>query len=577
MAEFDPDNLRLTDFLDLATLQEIQDSFAAVANVKAVITDASGDRLTQPAPTREFLRRQRAIAAAEDNPDRPQKEGAEYVAPIMVNNQRLGTLRMTSSRDGALPIDDARLNALAEKMGIEPKQLKSLAQQINREINKARNVKPAAIQFLFLLANAIARLCFQEFQLRQRINELTAVYTVTTMLGESRDLNRVLQRTAELVCELMGVRATSIRLVDQESDELVIRAVHNLSAAYLSKGKIRLSQAEIDRVALSPKGHEYVRNMATDPRILFPQESMQEGVVSMLSIGMRYKGKAIGVLRLYTGHEQAFTQIQVDVLKAVAAQAAAAIENARLLAETAEAEALERQVLMAREVQLRMMPNSPPEIAGIEFASVYVPCFELGGDFYDFIPLPGDNIGLCVADVSGKGVPASLIMASVRSSLRAHVDFIYYLYEVMQRINSMLCRDTKPSEFVTLLYGVLDIKSRRLTYCNAGHPPGLLLRDGKLIELASDNMVLGVDPNERYTQTIIDLHANDLLLLYTDGLPDAMNFFQQSYGRQRLVDAFMQGGESAEAVAQNILWDMRRFVGLTKRTDDVTMIVVKVK
>jgi sigma-B regulation protein RsbU (phosphoserine phosphatase) len=577
MPDFDPDNLRLTDFLDLATLQEIQDSFAAVANVKAVITDAAGDRLTEPAPTREFLRRQRAIAAAEDNPDMPQKEGAEYVAPIMVNNQRLGTLRMTATRDGALPIDDARLAALSEKIGIDPKQLKLLAQQINREINKARNVKPAAIQFLFLLANAIARLCFQEFQLRQRINELTAVYTVTTMLAESRDLNKVLQRTAELVCELMGVRATSIRLIDKESDELVIRAVHNLSAAYLNKGKIRLSQAEIDRVALSPKGHEFVRNMATDPRVLFPQESIQEGVVSMLSIGMRYKGKPIGVLRLYTGQEQTFTQLQVDVLKAVAAQAAAAIENARLLAETTEAEALEKQVLMAREVQLRMMPNSPPEIAGIEFASVYVPCFELGGDFYDFIPLPGDNIGLAVADVSGKGVPASLIMASVRSSLRAHVDFIYYLYEVLQRINTMLYRDTKPSEFVTLFYGVLDIKSRRLTYCNAGHPPGLLLRNGKLIELASDNMVLGVDPNERYTQKIIDLHADDLLLLYTDGLPDAMNFRQQSYGRQRLVDAFMQGGETAEAVAQNILWDMRRFVGLTTRTDDVTMIVVKVK
>ena len=308
MVDFDPDNLRLTDFLDLATLQEIQDSFAAVANVKAVITDASGERVTEPAPTREFLRRQRAIAAAEENPDKPQKEGAEYVAPIMVNNQRLGTLRMTSSRDGALPIDDARLNGLAEKLGIDPRQIKSLAQQINREINKARNVKPAAIQFLFLLANAIARLCFQEFQLRQRINELTAVYTVTTMLAESRDLGKVLQRTVELVCELMDVRATSIRLIDKDSDELVIRAVHNLSAAYLNKGKIRLSQAEIDRVALSPKGHEYVRNMATDPRILFPQESIQEGVVSMLSIGMRYKGRPIGVPRLYPSQEQASTQ-----------------------------------------------------------------------------------------------------------------------------------------------------------------------------------------------------------------------------------------------------------------------------
>ena len=443
MAEFDPDHLRLTDFLDLPTLQEIQDSFAAVANVKAVITDAGGGRITQPAPTHEFLRRQRAIAAAEDNPDKPQKEGTEYVAPIMVNNQRLGTIRMAATRSEGLPIDDARLATLAEKAGLEFKQVKAMAQQISREINRVRNVKPAAIQFLFLLANAIARLCFQEFQLRQRIDELTAVYTVTTMLAEARDLNRVLQRTVELVCELMSVKATSIRLVNKESDELVIRAVHNLSAEYLNKGKIRLSQAEIDRVALSPKGYEYVRNMAVDPRILFPQESIREGIVSMLSIGMRYKGRPIGALRLYTSQEQSFTQLQIDMLRAVASQAAAAIENARLQAETAEAEALEKQVMMARDVQQRMMPHSPPELAGIEFASVYVPCFELGGDFYDFIPLPGDNLGLCVADVSGKGVPASLTMASVRSSLRAHVDYIYYLYEVLQRINTMLYRDTK--------------------------------------------------------------------------------------------------------------------------------------
>ena len=577
MAEFDPENLRLTDFLDLPTLQEIQDSFAAVANVKAIITDADGGRITQPAPTTEFLRRQRAIAAAEDNPDRPQREGTEYVAPIMVNNQRLGTLRMTATRDGAMPLDDARLHLLAEKTGLDPRQLKSLAQQINREINKARNTKPAAIQFMFLLANAIARLCFQEFQLRQRINELTAVYTVTMMLSESRDLGRVLQRTVELVCEMMGVRATSIRLLDKDSDELVIRAVHNLSAEYLSKGKIHLNKAEIDRVALSARGYEYVRNMGTDPRVLFPQESVQEGIVSMLSVGMRYKGHPIGALRLYTSQEQSFTQLQIDVLKAVASQAAAAIENARLQAETSEAEALEKQVMMARDVQQRMMPHSPPEVSGIEFASVYVPCFELGGDFYDFIPLPDGNLGLCVADVSGKGVPASLIMASVRSSLRAHVDFIYYLYEVLQRINTMLYRDTKTGEFVTLFYGVLDTRSRRFTYCNAGHPPGLLLRDGQLLELGGNNMVLGVDPAERYTQSVVDLRTNDILLLYTDGLPDAMNFQQQSYGRQRLVEAFMKGGETADAVVQNILWDMRRFVGLTKRTDDVTMIVVKVK
>lgn len=586
MAEFDPDNLHLTDFLDLPTLQEIQDSFAAVANVKAVITDAVGQRLTQPTPTTDFLRRQRAIAMAEENRpataaaanagEGPQKTGAEYVAPIIVNNQRLGTIRMVPVREGQVPLDDVKLTTLAQKVGIDPKALKTLVQQVNREINKARNVKPAAIQFLFLLANAIARLCFQEFQLRQRINELTAVYTVTMLLAESRDVNKLLQRTAEIVCEISGTKASSIRLIDAERDELVIRGTHNLSAEYLNKGRIRLSEAAIDHVALSPKGWEFVRHMADDPRVLYPQEAEREGIVSMLSVGMRYKGRPIGVLRVYTAEERTFSQHQVAMLRAVAAQAAAAIENARLAAEAAEAEALERQVAMARDVQQRMIPSAPPQVAGIDFAAVYVPCFELGGDFYDFITLPDGNIGLCVADVSGKGVPASLIMASVRSALRAHVDLIYYLYEVIQRVNVMLVRDTKPQEFVTLFYGVLDTKNRRLTYCNAGHPPPLLLRDGRVSELAESNLVLGVDPAERYTQAVLDLRANDVLLLYTDGVPDAMNYQGQSYGRERLVNAFMQGGETAEQVAQNILWDLRKYVGITKRTDDVTMIVVKV-
>jgi serine phosphatase RsbU (regulator of sigma subunit) len=294
----------------------------------------------------------------------------------------------------------------------------------------------------------------------------------------------------------------------------------------------------------------------------------------MLSAGMRYKGKPIGVLRVYTDEERHFSPFQTDLLKAVAAQAAAAIENARLLAETIEAEETEKQVRLAAEVQQRMIPQTPPKLPGVDFAAVYVPCYALGGDFYDFIPLPDDNIGLVVADVSGKGVPASLIMASVRAALRAHVDNTYYLYEVIRRVNLMLYRDTRPEEFVTLFYGVLDARNRRLTYCNAGHPPGLIRRGGQLIELASDNMVLGVNPDEQYKQAVIDLKTDDVLLLYTDGLTDAANFKGERYGRPRLNEAF-HTADRAETIAQSILWDLRKFVGLQKATDDVTMIVAK--
>jgi sigma-B regulation protein RsbU (phosphoserine phosphatase) len=566
------DNLKLTDFMDLPTLQEVQDSFAAIASVKAVITDADGNLLTQPQPTSDFLKRQRAIEAAEASRPGPQREGAEYVAPIIVNNQRLGTIRMSSSTAAQLP-DEAKLVAIAEKAGIDPKLVKTIAQQALR----ARNARPAAIQFLFLLANAIARLCFQEYQLRRRIDELTAVYNVTMLLADARDVSAVLQRTVEAVREMMNTKASSIRLIDLEKDELVIRAVHNLSDEYLNKGPVRFSQAQIEREALSDRGFCYVRNMADDPRVQFRREAAREGIVSMLSVGMRYKGKPVGVLRVYTSHEQHFSQLQIDLLKAIAAQAAAAIENARLLQETLDAAALERQVQVASEVQHRMVPRTPPSVPGLELASVYVPCYALGGDLFDFIPLAEGNLGLVVADVAGKGVPASLIMASVRAALRAHVDNIYYLYEVIRRLNVMLCRDTEPSEFVTLFYGVLDTRTRRFTYCNAGHPPALLLRNGAVTELAVGSLVLGVDPAEEYRQEILQLQPGDTLLLYTDGLTDAMNFERQIYGKQRLTEALARGGATADEIASHVLWDMRRFVGLSQRTDDVTMIVVKVR
>ena len=167
----------------------------------------------------------------------------------------------------------------------------------------------------------------------------------------------MLQRTVNGVSDIMGTKAASIRLIDQERDELVVKAVHNLSEQYLQKGPIHLSKSVIDQEALSPAGFGYVRDMTTDPRVLYPADAQREGIVSMLSVAMRDKGKAVGVLRVYTDQEHVFTQLRINLLKAVAAQAAAAIEHARLLEETLASEALEKQVRMAVDVQQRMIPR----------------------------------------------------------------------------------------------------------------------------------------------------------------------------------------------------------------------------
>jgi sigma-B regulation protein RsbU (phosphoserine phosphatase) len=159
--------------------------------------------------------------------------------------------------------------------------------------------------------------------------------------------------------------------------------------------------------------------------------------------------------------------------------------------------------------------------------------------------------------------------------LRAQVDNVFYLYEVMRRLNVMVCRDTKNSEFVTLFYGVFDARNRRLTYCNAGHPPALLRRNGVISELSGSSLVLGVSPDEVYEQYTVDLQKDDTILLYTDGLTDGMNFQNEQFGKQRLLEAYARSGDFAEGISNNILWELRKHVGMAKRTDDVTMCVAR--
>jgi sigma-B regulation protein RsbU (phosphoserine phosphatase) len=223
-----------------------------------------------------------------------------------------------------------------------------------------------------------------------------------------------------------------------------------------------------------------------------------------------------------------------------------------------------------------MLPADVPVRPPFDIAARYVPSFELGGDFYDFIELEG-HVGVAVGDVVGKGVAASLFMASVRASLRAYADDVYDLDEVISRVNVALCRDTLDNEFATLYYGVLDPATNRLTYCNAGHEPPLLMRKGEFIPLDIGGMILGVDELQRYDKSLIDLQPGDLLVMYTDGLIDAFNDRGEKFGRERLRRAMRDAaGKSARDALHHILWEMRRFVGLQRSNDDTTLVVVRV-
>jgi len=437
-----------------------------------------------------------------------------------------------------------------------------------------------------LVAALVGELLEDETQLRHRIAELSAVFRVSAALTGLENLPDILHSALTTVIEVMDVKAGAIRLLEPGSDELVLRATVNLSPAYHARGPIFAGDSELDLAALSGDV-VHVPDLRVDRRVRFPDLVESEGLRSFLSAGMIFRGRPVGTVRLYTGAVRQFSAFEKGLLEMAAQQVAAAVAHARLLEDHRRTRQVRRQIRLATSVQQRMLPAAPPARAGLDVAAEYLPSLDLGGDFYDFLSL-GSSLGLVVGDVVGKGVPAALLMASVRASLRAHALDLYDLEEVMSRTNRAMYEDTLDREFATLWYGVLDPDGRRLTYCNAGHEPAWRIRRDphapgghRVDSLDAGGLVIGVLPAQRYEHGIIDLRPGDRLLVFTDGLTEAQDFDGRCYGRDRLRGAVLdllanRPDAGARHLLKHVLWDMRRFVGLHARSDDVTIVSVRV-
>jgi serine phosphatase RsbU (regulator of sigma subunit) len=320
-----------------------------------------------------------------------------------------------------------------------------------------------------------------------------------------------------------------------------------------------------------------IADMLTDPNVRYPEEAKREGLVSSLAVGLIAQGKALGTLHLYTGEPHVFTPEEVRLFRSVANQAAVTVRNASLLEQVVRSRQQVRELALAERVQRRMLPAASPEIPGYDCYAITTPSQQVGGDFHDWIALPGDNWGIAVGDVAGKGVPAAILMASVRAALRAQAEHINELDHVMDHVNRGMVAETEVSEFVTLFYGVLDSRARRLTCTSAGHEPAVLVRGGQMSRLTVGGPLLGVSDDVTYQYEAVALEAGDTLVVYSDGACDAANFKGEHFGRERLLDSIRRHAlHGARRMVEEIQWDIRRFTGLAPRADDLTLLVVKV-
>src|SRR3989339_383844 len=401
------------------------------------------------------------------------------------------------------------------------------------------------------------------------------LYELTTRATGELSLQKVLDRLAEAAVRIIGVKACSMRLLDEQADDLKMRSTFGLSEEYRNKGVVS-KEDPVVKAAFAGEA-VVVDDMRTDERVIYREAATKEQIVSQLTVAMKFKGEAIGVLRLYSPKPKRFDQDDIALARAIASQCAAAITNARLVAKAIEASRITEQMRLGGIIQRRMIPQRAPLIYGVDIDAIYIPCFDVGGDYYDFLKINDHCFAVAIADVIGKGIPAAIMMSMFRGAIHAYADAQLSLVELIPRLNRLACTQCGDGEFITLFYAIIDTEKMTITYCNCGHEPTILFRGDSLKDLDQGGLILGVDVNAEYTVETLELNDGDCLLFYTDGFIDAADFEGQLWGRERMIQIakkFIFG--PAETMTKSMLAYRRRFVGLANQFDDTSIIVTKI-
>jgi sigma-B regulation protein RsbU (phosphoserine phosphatase) len=310
-----------------------------------------------------------------------------------------------------------------------------------------------------------------------------------------------------------------------------------------------------------------------DPRYVVARAATR----SEIAVPIVSNAQIIGALNLESDRTDAFAEADAEMLHFFAVAAAIAIEKAILHRQVLDKQRIEHQLRIAREVQTSLLPQAAPEVDGYDIAAVNLPTWEIGGDYYDYIPLPDGRLGMVIADVSGKGVPAALIMATFRAALRAELQREERMVGVFEAINRILVDSSGASRFVTAVYGILDPGCGRFTYVNCGHNPPLLLGSGGgRAALDAGGPALGMVAGAPYASGEVTLEPGDTLALYTDGVVELSDEHDVEYGLDRL-EAQLRAGARLPAgdMILSVVDATRAYAGRDGYVDDFTLVVVK--
>ncbi len=409
-------------------------------------------------------------------------------------------------------------------------------------------------------------------EMKREALERALLYDTGKILSEKLKLDEVLRAILETLKKAVDYDAGGVFLTDDAGVGIQSICSVGYDPGTDASLQLKYGQGIIGTVAATGEP-VIVPDVKKDPRYVEASPSTRSEIVVPILIDDR----VIGVINLESDEVNAYNGRDISLISAFASQAAISLERAKLHENILAAKKLEEQLNIAREIQRTFLPDEDPQVEGYQITGRNVSSGQVGGDYYDFIKIVDQRLGISVADVSGKGMPAALIMASLRASLIAEIRNNYTIRTIAEKVNSLLCESLEPGNFVTGIYCVLDSKHHMMTYSNFGHNPPLLLQeDGEFNQLTEGGPVLGVSNGVTFEEGAISLRRGEVLVMYTDGVTEVFNDEGVEFGAEGLMDVIRANRDrSASEIADAIYGATKSFAPQTHVYDDITMVVVK--
>jgi serine phosphatase RsbU (regulator of sigma subunit) len=417
--------------------------------------------------------------------------------------------------------------------------------------------------------------------------KLKAILEITRNLSSELKIDAVAPKILDSLMELFPqAERLFLILVDPQTKRLIRKAFKYrpgrkalfASSVPTDEVPMSISRSIVNHVLLQKKA-VLSQDAGADQNLPTSASIADLKIRSIMCVPLLTRDKeALGILQLDTSDRKQFGQEDLDVLAAVACQAAISIQNAQMHESLLERERVTRDLKLAEQVQKRFLPQSVPAIAGFEFFAHYDPAYEVGGDYYDFVPLPGDKIAIAVGDVSGKGVAAALMMAKFSGDTRYCILTENAPSDAANELNSLLFSAGIEEKFITLSLSVLDPDRRTLSITSAGHPPVLIRRSNGTVEEIGDEISgfpLGIVPECDYRQVEVSLSPGDVVAVFSDGVTDARNLREELYesrDKRRLIRKLTETSGGPETIGRALLQDIREFSAGHTQVDDITLI-----